>query len=129
MKADVCDHCRAVLSRKHLWMTVWKTDAEPLSVGLDFCDEACAARWFRVRAGGSQIFEPKVCQRRRQFTPALANEVAALYRESHAAGLPPTLAVAERFGVSHRTATRWVSETRKAGIMGAAMGTRSGEAR
>lgn len=67
-------------------------------------------------------------QRRTRMTRALLREVAEVYRKAHAEGEPPTMAVAEHFTVSHRTATRWASEARTAGELGRAVGTSAGEA-
>lgn len=66
-------------------------------------------------------------RRRRTVTPALLQEVADVYRAAHAAGNPPTVAVAEHFSTSHRNAARWVGEARKVGILGPAHGTKPGE--
>lgn len=66
--------------------------------------------------------------RRRSTTPALLKETAEMYRKAVAEGHPPTVAVAEHFTVSHRTAARWVSQARREGHLGPAQGTRAGEA-
>lgn len=64
---------------------------------------------------------------RQLVTDDLLREVVGVYRESCAAGRPPNVAIAERFGKSHRTATRWVREARKAGMLRPALGTIAGE--
>jgi hypothetical protein len=55
-------------------------------------------------------------------------EVAEVYRAAHGAGEFPTVAVSGHFEVSHSTAARWVVEARRAGHLGRARGSRSGEA-
>lgn len=65
---------------------------------------------------------------RRIVTPALLEGVAATYRSSIQVGLPPNVAIAAKYNTSHRTATRWVREARKAGFLGASLGTVAGEA-
>lgn len=47
-------------------------------------------------------------------------DVAAVYRTAHAAGDPPTKAVAARFGVARSTAGRWIAEARRRGHLGEA---------
>jgi hypothetical protein len=77
---------------------------------------------------GRPAFPPRP-QRRRTITPELLEEVAEVYRQAVSKGEPPTVGVSEQFHVSHRTAARWVAEARKAGVLGAALGTRAGEDR
>jgi transposase len=60
-------------------------------------------------------------------TEDLLGQVAEIYRASLVRGQSPLVVIAEKFDVSHSTAGRWVQEARKAGIMGKANGTRSGE--
>lgn len=66
-------------------------------------------------------------RRRRTTTPALLKEAAEVYRSAHEQGHPPTVAVAEHFNLSHRSAARWVSQARDAGYLGLAKGTKPGE--
>lgn len=66
--------------------------------------------------------------RRRTMTPDLLRQVAAVYRKNLASGEAPTVGVASHFSVAHRTATRWVSEARKAGFLGEVKGPMPGEA-
>jgi hypothetical protein len=54
-------------------------------------------------------------------------EVATLYRAALENNDPPTLAVAAAKNVSRSTAARWVSEARKRGFLGPALGPRPGE--
>jgi hypothetical protein len=79
-------------------------------------------------AAAAQAWEAARPQRRRTLTRDLLRQVAEVYRQAHAAGDPPTVAVAEQFKVSHRTATRWVGEARKAKELGPALGRQPGEA-
>ncbi len=55
--------------------------------------------------------------RRRLVTPALLEQVAAVYRGAVEEGKPPTKAVAEAVPCSHRTATRLVARARDAGLL------------
>jgi hypothetical protein len=75
-------------------------------------------------AGADGIVEMR---RRRRMTRRLLIEVARVYRSALRDGEPPTLAVATHFTVAHRTAGRYVSEARKAGELGPAVGTTAGE--
>jgi hypothetical protein len=54
--------------------------------------------------------------------------VADVYRAAVAAGQPPILAVADHCKLSRRTAQRRVDDARKAGLLGAALRRRAGEA-
>ncbi|MGH3679144.1 MAG: hypothetical protein ACRDT2_02495 [Natronosporangium sp.] len=65
--------------------------------------------------------------RRRRMTRALLREVAEVYRAAITEGEAPTKAVADRYGVSHRTAGRWVAEARQRGELGPAKGPTAGE--
>jgi hypothetical protein len=67
-------------------------------------------------------------RRRRVVTAQHLAEVAGIYRAAVIRGEPPTVAVAERFTVSHSTAARWVGLARDAGTLGPAHGKRPGEA-
>lgn len=58
---------------------------------------------------------PAARPRQRKLTPQFLREVAEVYSAAKREGRPPTIAVAEHFRVSHRTATRWAGEARKAG--------------
>lgn len=53
--------------------------------------------------------------------------VADLYREAHQAGYAIHRHVAERLGVSKSTAGKRIVATRRAGLLGASLGTRAGE--
>ncbi|MHA6759206.1 hypothetical protein [Streptacidiphilus sp. PAMC 29251] len=53
--------------------------------------------------------------------------VVRLYREAHAAGRPPAIAVAEEFGVTSGTAEHWFVKCRKGGLLGKAIPGRAGE--
>jgi hypothetical protein len=53
--------------------------------------------------------------------------VADVYRYAIQRGLPPTEAVAEAFDVSRSTGGRWVVETRRRGLLGAAVPGKAGE--
>jgi hypothetical protein len=86
------------------------------------------AEYFAVRDSTWSHAFALVRKRRRVLSRELLRQVAEVYRKAYAAGDPPTKAVAEHFTVSHRTATRWVSEARRVGEMGPAQGTRAGEA-
>ncbi|WP_157879717.1 hypothetical protein [Streptomyces yangpuensis] len=55
---------------------------------------------------------------RRSLTPDHLTNVAEVYREAHKQGRPPTVAVAEHFGVSHSAAAKWVGAARKQGQLG-----------
>lgn len=83
------------------------------------------ARVEAVREKAQQMPRPK---RRRTTTPGLLKEAAQVYRKAFEQGHPPTVAVAEHFNLSHRSAARWVSQARDAGYLGPARGTRPGEA-
>lgn len=83
-----------------------------------------ATRWTEQFPGLGEASRP---QRRRVMSRDLLSEVARVYRDAYAHGRPPTQAVGGHFGVSHRTAARWVSEARKAGVLGPADSTRPGE--
>lgn len=61
---------------------------------------------------------------RRRSTLDLAR-VADVYRAN--VGAKPTLAVADEFGVAHRTAALYVKRAREAGLMGAAIPGKAGE--
>jgi hypothetical protein len=87
--------------------------------------DVAAAAVNAMQAVRAQV-KPK---RRRTLTRELLADVADTYRTALADGEPPTQAVANRFSVSHRTATRWVAEARAAGELGAAIGPVAGEAR
>lgn len=67
-------------------------------------------------------------QRRRRVTRDLLTDVAEVYRSAYRSGDSPTVAVADHFDVSHSTAGRWVVAARKEGVLGAATGTKAGEA-
>jgi hypothetical protein len=60
-------------------------------------------------------------------TDEMLHSVAVAYRVAHAFDQPPTDAVAEQFGLPRSTAGRWVSEARRAGLLGDALGTKAGE--
>lgn len=77
----------------------------------------------------SRAFSAARPQRRRLVTRELLADVAKVYRAAHEAGRPPTVAVAEHFQTSHSTATRWVTQARKARELGPAQGTKPGEVR
>ncbi|MEU3452270.1 helix-turn-helix transcriptional regulator [Micromonospora sp. NPDC006766] len=70
---------------------------------------------------------PRPKRRRRTTTPELLKEAARVYRQAVERGHPPTVAVAEHFNLSHRSAGRWVSQAREAGDLGPAHSTRAGE--
>jgi len=55
-------------------------------------------------------------------------QVARIYREALAAGLPPTKAVRLKMNASQSTAARWVAQARDRGFLGPAVGTQAGEA-
>jgi hypothetical protein len=54
--------------------------------------------------------------------------VAALYRRAVAAGIAPSSAISEVFGVTPATARKWVQRARQRGFLGASLGRRVGEA-
>lgn len=87
----------------------------------------CAPKKTQSMADAGPLDEPQP-RRRRNMVPALLRQVAEVYREATSEGLPPNVAVAERFQVSHRSAVRWTAEARKAGFLGPSIGTVSGEA-
>lgn len=75
--------------------------------------DAVTVRSTRQRVVGPRTESPdkRAGPKRRAMTPELLGEVAKVY-VACATGAP-TLAVAEHFGVPHRTATRWVAVARK----------------
>lgn len=76
----------------------------------------------RSRAYG--YAEPR---RRRLLTRDYLQRVATVYREALVEGRPPTVAVAETFGVSHSNASKYVKKARDQKLLGPAKGTRAGE--
>jgi hypothetical protein len=98
-----------------------------------------AAGWIaavEVRSGGMAIRHQQVRgnalaaatpKRRRLLTREYLDQVAEAYREALSEGRPPTVAVAERFGVSHSNAAKYVRKARDVGALGKADGTRGGE--
>lgn len=91
-------------------------------------DPADLGRLIWFRDGAAAAAQPATAPtRRRVVTPGLLKDVAEVYRAAYNAGNPPTAAVATHFVTSHRTATRWVGEARKAGFLGPADSTRPGE--
>lgn len=91
------------------------TDADRAEVGREVAD---------VRARAAAVERPS---KRRTMTPDLLRQVAEVYRKNLASGDAPTVGVASHFSVAHRTATRWVSEARKAGFLGSVKGPMPGE--
>jgi hypothetical protein len=66
--------------------------------------------------------------RRRIVTDGLLREVAQVYRAALRDRRPPTEAVAEHVGKSHRTASDYLRRARDAGFLGPALGRgRAGE--
>ena len=65
--------------------------------------------------------------RRRSESGAELEHVAALYRRALVAGLPPSSAIAEEFGITRETARKWVQRARSRGQLGPALGRRAGE--
>lgn len=86
--------------------------------GTMLTDEARAASLTALRETVAMVRQAPRLQRRRRLTRGFLREVADVYTKAHAAGEPPTMAVAEHFTVSHRTATRWAREARAAGELG-----------
>jgi hypothetical protein len=54
-------------------------------------------------------------RRARKLTPAFLREVAAVYLSNRSSA--PTTAVAERYGVAHRTASYWAAKAEEAGYL------------
>lgn len=54
--------------------------------------------------------------------------VATLYRRAVVAGLAPSAAIAEEFGITRETARKWVQRAREQNLLGPALGRRVGEA-
>jgi len=79
----------------------------------------------QVRSRGYSRAEPR---RRRLLTETYLREVAQTYREALASGEAPTRAVEVRYGTSYSNATKLVRKARDMGLLGAATGTRPGEA-
>lgn len=66
---------------------------------------------------GIPTAEPGQPRRRTAPTVRHLQNVAEVYREAIERGNPPTIAVAEAFRTSHRTATRWVGLARNAALL------------
>ena len=67
-------------------------------------------------------------QRGSPVTDENLTQVAGLYRDALARGLPPTQTIAETMHVARSTAARWVGLARKRGLLGASLPGRAGEA-
>jgi hypothetical protein len=66
-------------------------------------------------------------RRRHLLTDTHLRTVAEVYRAALAEGHPPTQAIAEKYQITHSTASKWVRKARDAGSLGAALGTQPGE--
>jgi hypothetical protein len=62
-------------------------------------------------------------------TDQALQKVAAVYQLSYACGLRPAKTVTETFGLSRSTAGRWITMTRKRGLLGPTTRGRAGEHR
>jgi hypothetical protein len=69
-------------------------------------------------AGWADAGPRPAVRRRRTFNRPLLEQVADVYRAAKEAGLPPTVTVADKVGMSHRTATRWIREARDRDVLG-----------
>ncbi|WJD99733.1 hypothetical protein [Streptomyces antimycoticus] len=56
-------------------------------------------------------------RKRHRLTPQHLEEVAHVYLDAASQGEPPTMAVAEHFGVAHSTAAKWVGKARASGML------------
>lgn len=109
------------------FLVAWRT-YERMPVGVELPTEQIASALGELRRIGSrQAYPVAQPRRRRRMTRKLLREVAVVYRSALNDGEAPTQAVADRFAVAHRTAGRWVSEARKAGELGPAVGPTAGE--
>lgn len=68
-----------------------------------------------IIAGASDLVSQALRPRRRAVTPEFLASVAKVYLADTKG--KPTMAVQKRLNGSHRTATRWVSLARKAGLI------------
>lgn len=98
-----------------------------LREALPVSDEPPEEFFTQARAAAAKARGVVGPQHRRRVTRKLLREVAEVYRSALRDGEPPTVAVAEHFTVSHRTAGRYVSEARKSGELGPAVGPTAGE--
>lgn len=110
-------------------VTTWQGGLDRLGkpTGRDLTDEEQAILGAVVEQQFTKIDAVQPPVRRRSVTKQLLAEVAEVYRESAAAGRPPTQAVAAHFTATHSSAARWVREARRAGVLGPALGPTAGE--
>lgn len=107
----------------------WYLESPPVS---DMSEEERESRISdgreRVRTATDQARQVSEPRRRRIISDSHLELVAGAYREAIELSLPPTKYVAARFMTSHSTAARWVRMARDAEVLGAAVGTKPGEA-
>jgi hypothetical protein len=115
------------------WRAAWLAYEQLLPAGQDLPEKERAERIRQAWLAGSRVTDVAYGMtkpRRRHFlTQERLREVAATYRAAVEAGEAPTKAVAEKWGVPHSTASKWVQRARKEGVLGTARGTRPGEDR
>lgn len=70
---------------------------------------------------------PKADGGNRRMTSDHLTEVASVYRDAWESGKNPSQTVTDHFNATYSTATRWIVEARKRGILGASDSTRGGE--
>lgn len=70
-----------------------------------------------LRKEGSPGSQYEGSGKRHRITEQHLEEVAEVYRQANSGGRPPTRAVAEKFGVAHSTAAKWVGAARRKGML------------
>lgn len=113
------------------WVTSQASNIGPISLD-DPAWQSALAGWRGQLEGegfGASVesMSRRRAPRRNRVTAEHLAEVAEVYRVADKEGRAPTMAVAEHFGTSHRTATRWVKAARDLGKLGPTVPGKGGE--